>query len=97
MAWKLKERHQAEGACGPGYWLYDEASKRTIFDTGALDAFPIGSLDRAKIEALPELLAACEASLLECTDSVCRAMGPRYSQWVRKLQDAIAKAKGGDA
>lgn len=82
--WKVTRRMTKEGGCDRGIWIY--GNDRTVFDSGALDVFPLRDDDAALIAAAPDLLSACKQVLDDIGDRLT-------GKTVIMLRKAIKKAE----
>ena len=94
--WSVFQRTKREGECGPGLWIYNPDTKRTVCDTGAIDAWPLSDADRRLIEAAPAMSKALQHILVliqqgvddqdlkaieeHCRGSLAEAWGVEYDE-----------------
>ena len=88
--WIVTRRTQKEGDCNPGIWIHGK-DHQTVFDSGALDVFPLSEANATLIAAAPDLLQSLEYVLAMIAED---DLIPEDVSYMRLARAAIAKAKG---
>ena len=99
MTWTIHQREEGEGECGPGLWITDSEDaegrfKRTVVDTGALEAWPLSEADKRIIEAAPDMLDKLE-ELLELTEPFLPDLDQPYRDKWQQISSATADIRNG--